>query len=153
MVREGLVRWAPQFHGYHIFVQTGNMTTAHHINKGYAKGFKASRLVQDIAQIAHEHSITISAHHLSGHKNEIPDSISRLHCPGQLLRLSALLSTLYGTEGHPTYCLPMHMSYLSWIFLLPQVTRLTQSLSLTQKWHNSAHMPLQNQQKSATNLI
>lgn len=124
MVREGLKRYAPQFPGSHFCVQVDNYTAIHHINKGYAKGVTATKILQEIATIAHHNNITVSCHHIPGINNEIPDAISRLHTPGQLHRLSSLLSIWYGEVGHPTYFLPNHASLASCLYLRPQVLKL-----------------------------
>ena len=119
----GLVirRWGPVYPGYHFFIQTDNITAAQCINKGYARNYHSAKILKNIATLAQRHKITMSAHYLPGVYNEIPDSISRLHSQGQCHRLSSLLSTLHGPLGHPTFFLPAHMSYLSWVFLFPQV--------------------------------
>ena len=123
MIGEALTRWAPMFPGHHFCVQTDNVTAAHHVNKGYAKGYLPSKILKNIATIAHGYQITISAYYLPGIRNEIPDSVSRLHSRSQFARLSALLSSLCGPVGHQTYYLPMHMSPASFLYLLPQVMK------------------------------
>ena len=129
MIGEALTRWAPMFPGHHFCVQTDNVTAAHHVNKGYAKGYYPSKILKDIEVIAHGYQITISAHYLPGVSNEIPDGISRLHSSSEFARLSSLLSILSRPAGHQTYFLPLHMSPASCLFLLPQVL----------KYHSSAN--------------
>jgi hypothetical protein len=150
IIEEALRAWAPAYPGHHVYIQTDNITAAHWVNKGAARGYQPSLMLKQIAEVALKYNITIGCYYIRSENNQIPDAISRLHQPGQLLRLSTLLSPLF-TAGHPTYFLPSHMSCLSWFFLLPQVMRL---LNLWRSWTersvNSGQTLLQNLRKSAT---
>jgi len=123
MIGEAINTWGPLFPGHHIKVQSDNMTSVCCLNKGSARDYHAARIMKDIASTAHTYDISVEGLFIPGAVNDIPDSISRLHSPGQFMRLSTLLSPLHD-GGHPTYCLLDHMSALSYIFLLPQVERL-----------------------------
>ena len=124
MIQQAVSAWGPKYPGHHIVIETDNMAAAYMVNKKSARHGQAASLIKTIATIALQYDLSVAATYLPGHLNDIPDSISRLHSTGQFLRLSSLLSSLYGPAGHPTYCLVDHMSPLTWLFLLPQVQKV-----------------------------
>ena len=123
MIKEAISVWAPLYPGHHFYVDTDYVDAACMLNRCSARNTKASVLIKSIATQAIKWNVTVEACYLPGVLNEIPDAISRLHSPGQFLRLSSLLSSLHA-NGHPTYNLLEHMSPLSLLFLLPQVQKL-----------------------------
>ena len=118
-VREAVTRWAPCYHGYHLDIHTDNQMTMYAVNKGYSSHPIAASLIKSIASTALRYNVTITAHYLRGECNDLSDSISRLHAPGQMLRFDTLLSNFYNSSHHPPYWLPWHMSHLSFVFFPP----------------------------------
>ena len=121
MINEAIQTWAPLHPNHHFYIECDNMAAVHMTNSGATRHHIAAQLLRCITDRAQQHNITITATHIQGEMNEIPDSISRLHTPGQMLRLSSLLHHLYYPSPHPTFCLLNHMSYFSSLFLMPQV--------------------------------
>lgn len=121
MIHDAIETWAPLHPHHHFLVECDNLAAVHMTNSGATRHYRAAQLLRCMADTALKYDITITANHIRGTTNDIPDSISRLHAPGQLIRLSSHLRNLYHPLPHPTYCLLNHMSYLSYLFLLPQV--------------------------------
>ena len=143
MINEAVQAWAPYHNGHHLFIACDNMAAVFMTNTGATRHSVAARILRNMADTALKYDISITAYHIKGEVNDIPDSISRLHATGQLLRLSSLLSNHYHPFVHPTYFLPCHMSYMSYLFLLPQVTRYH---SWMQKSHITGHIASPRQQ-------
>ena len=96
--------WGPRYPKHHFIIQTDNKTALCNINTLAARSTIATFLVKQLACISEECEITFEGRFIPGALNDIADSISRLHSPGQFLRLSALLSALYTARGgHPKY--------------------------------------------------
>ena len=117
-----LQRWAPAYQGSHFYVHTDNFMTMCALNNHYSSHPSASRILQEIAQLVIQHDILITAHYIKGALNDIADALSRLHTPGQLLRLSALLHEFHGLSLG--YLLPYHMSTASFTFISPHLQKL-----------------------------
>lgn len=118
-----LDRWAPAYQGHHFDVYTDSFMTACALNNRYSSNNLASRILRLVAQLIMRHDITITAHFIKGSTNDIADAISRLHSPGQALRLSSLLSDIYG-DSEFVYFMPCHMSNVSFNFMLPSLQRM-----------------------------
>ena len=154
MIEQAVHVWGPLHRGHHFAVETDNIAAAFMVNNKSARSGLAASLVRSIASTALRYGLSVTAMHVPGVTNDIPDSISRLHSPGQFLRLSALLSTHYGPTGHPTYCLIDHMSPLTLLYLLPQVHKALNSLgSWIKRLHSCVDIPLRTLHNSHTSLI
>ena len=128
MINEALQAWAPLHPHHHFLIECDNMAAVHMTNSGATRHFRAAQLLRCMANTALKYHITVTAKHIRGETNDIPDSISRLHAPGQMIRLSNHLHRRCYPLPHPTYFLLNHMSYLAYLFLLPQVTRYHRTL-------------------------
>lgn len=118
-----LVRWAPAYPGCHFNIHSDNFMTTCAVNNRYSPNSMASSILRRIADLVVAHNISITAHYIKGELNHIADALSRLHSPGQLLRLSALLHQFHG-DNLCFYLLANHMSLPSLEFLLPSLQKL-----------------------------
>ena len=124
MIREAINAWGPYHPNHHFQIYCDNITAVHMTNTGAARHPLSASILKDIAHMAMKWDLTITALYLPGYENQLADSISRLHQPGQLLRLSALLNAETWPNFHPPYNLCYHMSPLTLFFLLPQVLKM-----------------------------
>ena len=131
-MNEAVQSWASSHEGYHFYIASDNIAAVHMTNTLATRHSLAAKILRNMADTALKYNVSITAFHIEGSINHIPDSISRLHAPGQLLRLSSLLCTYYHPNVHPTYFLPNHMSYASHVFLLPQLKKFHSQLY---QWH------------------
>ena len=118
-----LDRWAAAYQGFHFYVYSDNFMTTCALNNRYSPNSTASTILRLVAQLVIKHDISISAHFIKGDENDIADAISRLHSPGQALRLSSLLRDIFGHHDY-VYHMPSHMSNLSFKFILPSLQRM-----------------------------
>jgi len=129
-----LDRWANVYPGHHFYVYSDSFVTTCAINNHYSANITASNILRRISHLVVEHDISISAHFVKGDNNGIADAISRLHSPGQALRLSSLLSNLFGHNDF-VYYMPSHMSNASYKFLLPCLQKIWDRwFTWTEKW-------------------
>ena len=124
MIREAIKCWGGLHPNHHFIIRCDNIAAVYMTNTGAARHPQAAAIMKDIAHMALTWNLTISAVFLPGRLNDLADSISRLHIPGQFLRLSSLLSARHMLGIHPDYDLLNNMSPLTLLFLLPQVTKL-----------------------------
>ena len=124
ILAEALLRWAPAFEGYEINFYTDNSMAMWATNKGYSANPTAMQLLKDMAKTAVKHNVRLVVNHLPGTDNDMADAISRLHNAGEVKRFRSLLNSFYGGHYHPMYLLPLHMSQLSYAFLLPQFMKI-----------------------------
>lgn len=118
-----LERWAAAHPGHHFYVYSDSFMTTCAINKHYSPNSLASKILRFIAQLVMKYNISISAFFIKGTSNDIADAISRLHSPGQALRLSSILRHTL-SHGDYVYYLPYHMSNLAFNFLLPSLQKM-----------------------------
>jgi hypothetical protein len=121
MIAIAVETWGPHYPEQHFYIACDNIAAVLMTNSGATRNYLAAGLLKRIFAIALKFNLSITAYHIAGVLNEIPDSISRLHSPGQMLRLSSLLNDFYHPDCHPTYILLNNMSSLSHIFLLPRL--------------------------------
>jgi len=131
MVKDAVHYWAPQFVNHHFNILTDNQAAVYMVNKGYSRHPVAAALLRDIALICQQYDCTVSASHIPGVLNEIPDAISRLHQHGQFERFVALLNLLYADQTIHKKCT---MSPLSHLFIFHR--HLINSASWIQKWQH-----------------
>ena len=115
-----IFQWAPLLHNRNIVIATDNTATLGIINKGTSPAPAATRLLRPLSALAIHLGSTISAVHIPGHLNHIPDAISRMHCQGHLSRLGHLLYE----QCFPFPKLEDHMTKDSLAFLLRQIAPL-----------------------------
>lgn len=125
IVEESVALLAPLLPGRHLQFLSDNSSTVHWINRWTSRSPTAVSMLKHIAALATKWNLTVSAVHIPGCKNEIADAISRLHRPGEFLRLNALMCSFYG--GRTLLNLPCHMSPLAAYFLFSQVLKIPQN--------------------------
>ena len=113
-----IFHWAPHLRDHKVLIATDNTATQAILNKGTSPSPAAANLLRHLSALAVHLDISVSAIHVPGCDNHIPDAISRLHSPGQLHRLG----DLFRSSLLPTPWLPHHMSHGSLSFLLSQVS-------------------------------
>jgi hypothetical protein len=117
MAVAAIFHWAPQLSDHRVLIVTDNSATQAILNKGTSPSLAAANLLRYLSALTVHFDIGVSAIHIPGCDNHIPDAISRLHSPGQLQRLGALLRS----QSLPPSILSNHMSQASLSFLLSQV--------------------------------
>ena len=115
-----IFQWAPLLHNRNNVIATDNTATLGIINKGTSPAPAATRLLRPLSALAIHLGSTISAVHIPGHLNHIPDAISRMHCQSHLSRLGHLLYE----QCFPFPKLEDHMTKDSLAFLLRQIAPL-----------------------------
>jgi hypothetical protein len=112
-------RWAASLRNHRVVFCTDNAAVKAILNKGTSISPAATAFLRFLSLLAIHHNFAVSAVHVPGIDNNVPDAISRLHLPGQLQRLGRLLY-----DRGITSFLPCHMSDSSLYFLLSQVANL-----------------------------
>ena len=157
MVKEALVAWAPHFRGQRLIVYSDNASTIAWLNKAGPRNAKACMIMKEVAFICMNLDISVNACYIPGLCNELADSISRLHEPGQIARFVSLHRQWLKMQGLPVvqnYWLLHHMSYLSLQFLSPQVRHWQHLVkSWMRRFDTGGCWPLQNQQNQPTGHI
>ena len=110
-------RWGETWKNTEVTVCTDSTVTKAIINKGTCKNPYVMSALRELFCSMVKYDFKLHAIHIPGVLNEIPDSISRLHDPYQLLRLNILLNNWF---HHPFYSfdLKLHMSSRSLQVLL-----------------------------------
>lgn len=120
------LRWSNSWTGKRILVHTDSKVVEAILNKGYSRGPYSSCILKALSTLALLHNFAISAVHIPGNENVIPDALSRLHSSGQLNRFLTLLYNVYATYGMtpPVFMFCKHMSRGSFLSILPQMRPL-----------------------------
>ena len=116
-------RWADALRNKQIVIVTDNAATQAILNKGTSPAPAAAGLLRLLSALIVQLGSSISAVHIPGCLNHIPDAISRLHSPGHLTHLGQLLRA----RGISTPILSHHMSNTSLLSLhqvFPQLQTL-----------------------------
>lgn len=127
--------YAPLLPNSHLIIYSDNTSVCHIVNKGYSRNACAAKLLRNIAVTSLEYNCRITACHIPGDLNDIPDAISRLHQRGQRLRLLSLLR-----QYNPAAIPVCGMSSLSNYYLLQLWGREADS-SRFSKFQNYVHNP------------
>ncbi len=115
------LRWAGCWRGGRVLVHTDNIVAKHAINTGTSRSPCIMQWTRLLFWLCASFDITIEAIHVPGHFHHLPDAISRLHEPGQSLRLHALLQEQCPALHCPHSHLPAHMSFNSFLYLFQSV--------------------------------
>lgn len=127
-VVDSVRQWAPEWSGRTVVIHTDSAVAKAVINKGRSKNSYINSLLRNMCWLSLKYAFDIRAIHVPGVINSIPDCISRLHEPGKLENLTALLSNWH----HGRSLRPLSgasMSFKSWKFLCFQ--------KLKQLWRKS----------------
>nr|XP_006819860.1 PREDICTED: uncharacterized protein LOC102805774 [Saccoglossus kowalevskii] len=116
-------RWAPRWRNCTVLIHTDSMVALANINKGTSRHRLVMGVLRELFWLSVCYNFNISAIHVPGKLNHIPDAISRLHQPGQYARLCGLLAPFQNRTTHftSTPSLQQHMSHASFCHLLPQI--------------------------------
>ena len=135
-------RWAPLWQNADVTVVTDSMVAKCIINKGTCKQEQVMGCLRRLFWLQVQYNFRLNAIHIPGCLNQIPDSISRLHEPGQILRLQSLLNHWHQLSGHKIIW-DNHMSHAALQVVLPLIRRWRSRLSWTWKSPNTDQRPLQ----------
>ncbi len=123
-----VIQWAPYLANRKIYVYTDNQCAAAIINKCACKNETLMIAIRQMFWVTARNDCVVKALYMPGDKHILADSISRLHEPGQLLHVEALLNEWWlchkGLDnGFAYYSLANHMSLSALCSLLPQVEK------------------------------
>ena len=93
-------RWAPMWQGSDVTVVTDSVVAKAVINKGTCKHAGVMQALRGLFWLQTQYNFRLHAIHMPGKLNQLPDAISRLHEPGQILRLCALLNSWHCTFAY-----------------------------------------------------
>ena len=113
-----IFQWSTTLYNQHIVVATDNTATLAILNNGTSSSPVAVSLLRPLSALTIHLGSSISAKHIPGHMNHIPDAISRMHNPNHLSKLGSLLHA----KGCPTPQIANHMTKASLAFFLQQIT-------------------------------
>lgn len=97
----GVARFAVQYRNCDIVVVTDSTVAKGIINKGRCKSPYVMNWLREMFWLMTVFNVRVHAIHIPGSLNQIPDAISRLHEPGQVLRLHSLLKSWYHCSDIP----------------------------------------------------
>lgn len=116
-------QWAPWWSKSMVLFGTDNITTRAAIHKKTSKNPLIMAAVREILAWSILWDFDFDAYHIPGIYNAIPDSISRLHEPNQLVRLGGLLTAANYSPYDVLFPFAAHMSYNAFLVsLYPQIT-------------------------------
>ena len=95
--------WAGVWANCDVTLITDSTVAKAIINKGRCKNSYVMGWLRHMFWIMVTHNIRVRAIHIPGCLNQIPDSISRLHEPGQVLRLHSLLKSWFHGKYLPNF--------------------------------------------------
>ncbi len=110
-------RWAPGWMGNRILVHTDNAVAKYTINKGTSRNPRIMQWLRLLFWLSAAYDFVLEVIHVPGRFHHLPDAASRLHQPGQILRLHALLNEQCFFFPCYHWHLPSHMSQASFSFL------------------------------------
>ena len=119
-----LKRWGPQWSNSKVVIWSDNKTAVACINKGTSRSREIMSIIREIFWYRELYNITLCCNYLPGVWNVLADSISRLNEVGMLSSLNNSLAfkvPLFNCVW-PLY-FALHMSYKSFLYLVPQILR------------------------------
>ena len=151
IVGDCVQHWAKRLSNHRVVVFTDNLAAAFIGNKGCSKHPVAMQTLRAIELCAIKFNFDVKLCYIPGSLNNIADSISRLHMPGQIPRFFSLLGQLgYKTNG---FWMPHHMSLSAMYAIYPQVQWWMALLnSWTSRWQHGVARPLQCRHKQHMHL-
>ena len=123
-------RWAPLWQGADITVITDSVVAKAVINKGTCKNPLVMESLRNLFWLQVKYNFRLKAIHIPGSLNDLPDAISRLHEPGQILRLKSLLDNWHRhSQYHAHIDWASHMSCYAFQVVLPRLRQWHSRLS------------------------
>lgn len=107
-VLAGVNRWSHSWTNSNVTIVTDSTVAKAIINRGTCRNPFVMNKLRELFWLSVKYNFKIHAVHLPGVLNCIPDSISRLHEPGQLLHLFSLLASWH--HGYFSFNLADNMS-------------------------------------------
>ena len=89
-------RWGHMWRGADVTVVTDSVVAKSVINKGTCINPVVMDALRGLFWVQVMYDFKLHAIHFPGTLNQLPDSISRLHEPGQILRLQSLINNWFG---------------------------------------------------------
>ena len=87
-----------------VTVRSDNVTTVSCINKGTSRNWRIMKAIRRLFWLSVKFNFKLRVLHIPGRRNHLADVISRLHEPGRLKQLQALLPrNTYPLDGHMSY--------------------------------------------------
>jgi hypothetical protein len=134
-----IYRWAPMWQNKKVIIHMDSITAKAIMNKGTCKNKIIMAHLRQVVWLTIKFNFQLQAIYVPGRFHDIPDSISRLHGTGQLIRLDSL----FGFTMHPVQFLA-HMSLRSFWYIFPQICKWQQvKANWMQRGQNTGHQPSQ----------
>ncbi len=127
----GMHRFAPILAGCDVTIVTDSSAAKGILNKGRCRSPSVMHWLREMFWVCTSFNLRVRAIHCPGFLNQLPDAISRLHEPGQILRLHSLLSNwLHGhfTSQFQVMCVS-NMSPAAFQVVAPHLVRWACRLS------------------------
>ena len=120
-------KWAHLWRDKEIVILTDSTVAKAILNKGSCRNKLVMEELRQLFWLSVNYNFTIRAIHIPGCINEIPDSISRLHQTGQVLRLVSILSLWFHSRVYVSWV--VHMSPAAFQVIQHQVITWSSGLS------------------------
>lgn len=111
-------RWGHLWANSRVIIHTDNMVAKAILNKGTTRNKAVMHVLRQLFWLAVSHNFDLTATYIPGKVNDRADAISRLHQPGQLLRLDSFYSHSLNPEQ-----LPFHMNQNAFFALSPLISK------------------------------
>ncbi len=118
-------RWAQYWSNSVINIYTDSTTARSAITKGNSRHPVVLHFLRQLHLTAALFQIKFNVFHIPGTRNTIPDTISRIAAPKYLSQLHTLLRPQDRRPDFFWTTMCHHMSYPTFLFLLPQIQRLS----------------------------
>lgn len=115
--------WAPWWQDGSVFVYTDSTVAKAILNKGRSHCKLVNSALRELFWLSEHYGFTFRALHIPGSINHIPDCISRLHEPGQVVRLQNLFNSWFHGQQSVMTDFYDHMSLKTAAFLSLQGRR------------------------------
>ena len=95
MAAISILRWAPKLANRTVYVYSDNQCAVAIISKATCRNEKIMSLLRQLFWASASYNFVIKIVYLPGNLNIVSDTVSRLHEPGQLLHLEAIINEWY----------------------------------------------------------
>lgn len=157
MAALSVTHWASEFTNRVVYVYSDNQCTVSIINKCSSRDEHVMKALRDMFWASAKYNFVVRAIYTPGARHIIADTISRIHEPGQIHALEAVINNWYKAHWpHIPYCFDhvsfaSHMSLSSLISILPQVAAWRRlKSSWTTWWHDTVWPPSQTTRRHHT---
>jgi hypothetical protein len=127
-------RWAPLWERADVTVITDSTVAKAIINKGTCKNAQVMSALRGLFWLQVKYNFRLKAIHIPGALNDLPDAISRLHEPGQVLRFKSLMDNWHYQRLYANSMdWASHMSYAAFQIILPRLRQWHSRLNWRQR--------------------